>query len=168
MSNPKDIIGSRKAPMSTVPANVMTELGVAMLEGAAKYGRHNYRVTPIRASVYYDATMRHLMAFWEGQDIDPDSGMSHITKAIASLTVWRDAMMQGTWIDDRPPASEDYITPMNAQAALILDRHADKNPVHCTQQGGFQKEYTISDLTMPIDMAGFPGSDVPIKAKAVY
>jgi hypothetical protein len=34
-SNPKDIVGSRKAPLSTVPMGVIAEIGVGMLEGAA-------------------------------------------------------------------------------------------------------------------------------------
>jgi hypothetical protein len=131
-TNPKDAIGIRKAPMSTVPANVLAEIGVAMLEGAKKYGRHNYRVAGIRASVYYDGVMRHLLAWWEGEDIDPDSGMSHVTKAITSLVVLRDAMMQGMCTDDRPPRSADFFTGLNAAAAAILDRHADKSPRHYT------------------------------------
>lgn len=132
-SNPKDAIGIRKAPMSTVSAAVMAEIGVAMLEGAAKYGRHNYRIVGVQSSVYYDATMRHLMAWWEGEDTDPDSGMSHITKAITSLVVLRDAMIQGKLSDDRPPRSADFYQRLNAQSADVLDRHADKAPVHYTQ-----------------------------------
>lgn len=131
-SNPKDIVGVRKAPMSTVPAPVLAELGVAMLEGAAKYGRHNYRAVGVRASVYYDATMRHLMAWWEGQDLDPYSGMSHITKAIASLAVLRDSMIQGKMTDDRAPASAEFYEALNKRAAEIIDRYADKSPKHYT------------------------------------
>ena len=131
-SNPKDVVGSRKAPMSTVSAAVLAELGVAMLEGAAKYGRHNYRAVGIRASVYYDGTMRHLMAWWEGEDLDPDSNLSHITKAIASLVVLRDAMLQGKMTDDRPPRSPLFYERLNALAAAIVDKHADKNPRHST------------------------------------
>lgn len=131
-TNPKDIVGIRKAPMSTVPANVMAEVGVAMLEGAAKYGRHNYRVAGVRASVYYDGVMRHLMAWWEGEDIDPDSGMSHIVKAITSLAVLRDAMHQSMWADDRPPRSADFYSLLNRQAGQILDRYEDKKPTHYT------------------------------------
>ena len=59
-TNPKDAIGIKKVPFSTVPARVIAEIGLAMLEGAAKYGRHNYRVSGVRASVYYDAAMRHI------------------------------------------------------------------------------------------------------------
>ena len=131
-TNPKDAVGIRKVPMSTVPATVLAEVGVAMLEGASKYGRHNFRAIGVRGSVYYDGTMRHLMAWWEGEDIDPDSGMSHITKAITSLVVLRDAMIQGKFTDDRPPRSKPFYPGLNACAADIVDRYADRNPTHYT------------------------------------
>ena len=131
-SNPKDVVGIRKAPMSTVSGPVMAEIGVAMLEGASKYGRHNYRAVGVRASVYYDATMRHLMGWWEGEDIDADSGLSHVTKAIASLVVLRDAMIQSMFTDDRPPRSAPFYPALNAGAAAIVDRYADRNPTHYT------------------------------------
>ena len=131
-TNPKDAIGISKAPMSTVPAAVLAEVGVAMLEGACKYGRSNFRIAGVRASVYYDATMRHLMAWWEGEDTDPDSGMSHITKAITSLVVLRDAMIQGMCTDDRPPRSAEFYARLNTLAAEVLARHADKSPRHYT------------------------------------
>ena len=76
-TNPKDAVGIKKAPMSTVSAAVLAEVGVGMLEGALKYGRHNYRGVGVRASVYYDATIRHLFSWWEGEDTDPDSQLSH-------------------------------------------------------------------------------------------
>lgn len=132
-SNPKDLVGIRKAPMSTVSAVVLAEVGVAMLEGARKYGRHNYRVVGVSSSVYYDAAMRHLMAWWEGQDIDPDSGMSHITKCITSLVVLRDAMIQGKLTDDRAPSSAEFYERLNALASDIISRHADKTPIHYTK-----------------------------------
>tara|TARA_B110000046_G_C13008772_1_gene405686 strand:+ start:1475 stop:1903 length:429 start_codon:yes stop_codon:yes gene_type:complete len=103
-TNPKDAIGIKKPPMSTVPLQVIHEVGVGMMEGAMKYRRHNYRIAGIRASVYYDATKRHLDYWWEGEDTDPDSGLSHVTKAICSLVVLRDAMINKKWEDDRPPS----------------------------------------------------------------
>lgn len=131
-TNPKDIVGIRKAPMSTVSAAVMAEVGVAMLEGALKYGRHNYRKVGVRASVYYDGTMRHLMDWWEGCDTDPDSGMHHITKAITSLVVLRDAMLQGKCEDDRPPISAPFYGRLNDKASALMDKYADRHPKHYT------------------------------------
>lgn len=132
LSNPKAIVGIKKVPMSAVSAPVMAEIGVAMLEGAAKYGRHNYRAVGVRSSVYYDSTMRHLMAWWEGEDVDADSGMSHVTKAITSLVVLRDAMIQGMCTDDRPPSSVEFYTALNAKAGAIIDKYADRDPRHYT------------------------------------
>jgi len=145
-TNPKDMMGVMKAPMSTVSAPVMAEVGVAMLEGALKYGRHNYRAVGVRASVYYDATMRHLMDWWEGQDIDPDSGMSHITKAITSLVVLRDSMIQGNWSDDRPPHSPEFYVELNQKVAALREKYSDRDPVHYTQAHmteGFGQQNTI-------------------------
>jgi len=131
-SNPKDAIGIRKAPLSVVPMNVVAEIGVGMLEGASKYGRHNYRAVGVRGSVYFDATMRHLIAWWEGEDLDPDSDMSHITKALCSLVVLRDAQLQDMCTDDRPPCAVPFYADLNALASVIVDKHAGKNPKHYT------------------------------------
>jgi hypothetical protein len=124
-TNPKDAIGVTKAPMSTVPAAVMLELGVAMLEGSCKYGRHNYRYAGVRASVYYDALMRHAMEWWEGTDLDSDSGLSHITKGIATLTVLRDAMLNDMVYDDRPIGMKcpNWLKELNERTAAIIAKY---------------------------------------------
>lgn len=127
-TNPKDAVGVKKVPMSTVSARVMMEIGLGMLEGDRKYGRHNYRVAGVRASVYYDACMRHLMSWWEGEDIDTDSGMSHIVKALSCLTVLRDAQNNDMCNDDRPPKLKDgWVKELNLKAAAIIEKYP--NPV---------------------------------------
>lgn len=125
-TNPKDAVGIRKVPFSVIPLPVLAELGLAMLEGARKYGRHNYRAAGVRASVYVDAVLRHVSLFWEGEDIDPDSRLSHVTKAIASLTVLRDSMIRGNWVDDRPPRVKDgWLKELNVKAGQIIDDYPD-------------------------------------------
>jgi len=125
-TNPKDAIGVRKAPLSVVSAPVMAEVGVGMLEGALKYGRHNYRCTGVRASVYYDAAMRHLNLYWEGEDIDPDSGLPHVIKAICTLVVLRDAMIHDKYDDDRPPKTpKGWMDDINAKVEALLERYPD-------------------------------------------
>ena len=102
--NPKDILGSQKVPLHHVPAEVLMEIGLAMLEGSQKYGGHNYRKTPVKASVYYDSAMHHIMNWWEGGDEDPDPNcpLHELIKAMANLVILRDAMLNGTLVDDRP------------------------------------------------------------------
>jgi hypothetical protein len=141
-TNPKDAIGIRKLAFSVLPWRVLCRVALAMMEGAAKYGRHNYREAGVRASVYFDAVVgRHLTSWWEGEDIDPDSTLNHIDKAIAGLMVMRDSMLQGNFMDDRPPRGNVDMTELNEQAARILDMHKDKNPKH----------WTIADGAIPVD-----------------
>ena len=130
-TNPKDAVGCKKPPMSTVSAAVMLEVGAGMLEGACKYGRHNYREAGVRSSVYYDAAMRHMMSWWEGEDIDADSGINHISKAIACLTVLRDAQMNDMVNDDRPPKmKEGWLDRIQTKVDDILERYPDPKPPH--------------------------------------
>lgn len=132
-TNPKDAIGIRKLAFSVLPWRVLCGVALGMMEGAAKYGRHNYRAVGVRASVYFDAVVaRHLTSWWEGEDLDPDSQLHHIDKAIAGLMVMRDSMLQGNFTDDRPPRGGVDMSEMNEAAAAILDYHADKTPKHYT------------------------------------
>lgn len=130
-TNPKDAVGIAKYPISTVSAPVLGELGLAMMEGALKYGRHNYRVSGVRASVYRDAAQRHLDAFWEGQDIDPQSNLPHLVKAAACMMVLRDSQWQGNWVDDRPPKSpEGWQDQLNEHAKWLLEQYPNPVPAH--------------------------------------
>ena len=129
-TNPKDAIGSNKPPLSCIPFNVLFEVGAALLEGSCKYARHNYRIAGVRSSIYFDATMRHLGAWWEGEDIDPDSGVSHITKAIAGLIVLRDAQMNSMVAnDDRPPRPvEGWLKAAQERVDEVLERYPNPLP----------------------------------------
>lgn len=127
-TNPKDAVGTKKwRQYCTVPTTVIWELGVAMLEGARKYGRHNYRIAGVRASVYVDAAKGHIDQWWEGEDIDEESKLSHITKAMASLLVLRDAMIQDRWLDDRPPKTD--LVALRADLQEAVDGIFERVPV---------------------------------------
>jgi len=130
-TNPKDAVGIKKVPFSVLAWRVLAEIGLALLEGARKYGRHNWRTAGVRASVYYDASFRHMTAWWEGEDIDPDSGLSHITKAMAGLMVLRDSMIEENWVDDRPPkVKSGWVADMNKLAEQIIVKYPNALPPH--------------------------------------
>jgi hypothetical protein len=133
-TNPKDAVGTKKVPMSCVPLPPLLEVAVAMQEGGRKYGRHNYRKAGVRGSVYFDAAMRHLFAWFEGEDLDPDSGISHVSKAVATLMVLRDAQIRGNWEDDRPPRTCDIVKIANLLSEKVVTRYPDaKAPI--TEKG---------------------------------
>lgn len=142
-TNPKDIIGSGKLPIHLWPTTA-TALGcLGLLDGLLKYGRSNYRAIGVRASIYYDAARRHLDAWFEGEDIDPDSGLPHLAHALACIAIIVDARAAGKLNDDRmfPGGYRNLIDELTPHVARLKALHADKSPVH----GGQPKHYTIAD-----------------------
>ncbi len=123
-SNPKDAAATgKRVSFAVIPARVLVGPALALAEGAHKYGRHNYRVAGVRASVYYDAMLRHLYAWWEGEDIDPASNVHHLDKMIAGAFVLRDAMLGDMCTDDRPPSIEPgWVDEANADYVKLVER----------------------------------------------
>lgn len=139
-TNPKLSCGIRKVPVHNIPTGPLLEIGLAFMEGHMKYGSHNYRAAGVRASTYYDAVMaRHMPVWWEGENIDAESGLNHITKAIASLIVLRDSMLMGNWVDDRPIRYPDGldIAGFNKKASDLIDKYPEpKEPYLETDNKG--------------------------------
>jgi hypothetical protein len=96
-----------------------------MLDGSAKYGRHNWRVIGVRASVYYEAALRHLMRYWEGEDLDPDSGVHHLAHVSACCLIARDAAMCDKLDDDRPVVVGDPTACVKTLIPAIKGRYPD-------------------------------------------
>lgn len=109
-TNPKDLMGSKKAPLSLVTYECVKGISEAMYYGAFEskrkdgktgYGPYNWRQTQVRLSIYLDATLRHTFALANGEDKDPDSGLPHEYHIAANMNVILDARKHGALIDDR-------------------------------------------------------------------
>ena len=122
-TNPKDAAADGRLRWDVLPVRALVGAALALSEGAHKYRRHNYRVASVRFSVYFNALLRHTFAWWEGEDIDPASGIHHIDKAIAGLLVLRDSMIGGNATDDRPPSANDgWVEIGNEWQTDLIDR----------------------------------------------
>lgn len=135
-TNPKDAIGSNKVPMHLWPktATVLGSLG--LLDGALKYGRSNWRAVGIRASIYYDAVDRHMSAWFEGEDNDPDSGLPHLAHALAGIAIIVDAIAADRFRDDRM-VKGGYRKVMDEavpHVARLKERPVETPPHHYTIQ----------------------------------
>ena len=103
-TNPKD----RQAQQENKPDVTLIPLKVNLLEaqvmalGAKKYGAFNWRKDRVRMTVYLAAIYRHLAAFTERNDCDPESKISHLAHIRANTGILLDAIEHGTCYDDRP------------------------------------------------------------------
>lgn len=133
-TNPKDMVGSDKVPIHLVPPIAIVNCALGLLDGMLKYGRTNWRAAGIRASIYYDAIMRHSFALLEGEDIDPDSGLPHEAHILACAAILVDAKAAGKFVDDRMIDGNyrEALNLLTPHVARLKALHADKSPYHFT------------------------------------
>jgi len=119
-SNPKDAVGQLKPQLNLIPPSAQILESVVMALGAEKYGPFNWRESAVRASIYVAAAMRHLLAWADGQNEDPESGVSHLAHVRACMGIVLDAQSLGKLEDDRPKQS--------GEAAKLIEQHTKQDP----------------------------------------
>ena len=132
-TNPKDAIGSSKLPLHLWPAVASAYGCMALLEGALKYGRNNWREAGVRYSIYHDALLRHLSSAWEGEWVDPESGLPHLSHALACLAIIVDASEHDRLVDDRQYRGGGFrrvLGDLTPEVTRLKDKYHDRTPKH--------------------------------------
>lgn len=100
--------GTKAQAFNLIPWGSVAQIAEQFNFGANKYSDHNWR-KGYEWSKSYAALMRHLTAWWEGEDIDDESGMTHLAAAgfhiLVLLTFEREARYAQH--DDRYKAPEE-------------------------------------------------------------
>ena len=141
--NPKDLVAQTKLDLSVIPETAIIAEAAAWYEGALKYGRFNYRMRPVKLSVYYSALMRHLLKFHAGKDDDTATFVAHLGYIRCCAGIMIDAMFHGSLIDDRPPRGR-----LNPDIESVLDKDMVKLVKHLQKlfKSSSPKQYTIKDV----------------------
>jgi len=87
--------GEGKSRMSLVPHKALNDVMQRYLAGADAYGKNNCKLG-MKNSVLYDSTMRHLMAFWTG-----DESEDHLGAALWNIMGLIDNVDKRPDMDDR-------------------------------------------------------------------
>ncbi len=94
--------GQKDCQMGAVDPLALMEVGKVAGFGGRKYERYNF-TKGYRWSLSYDALQRHLMAFWNGEDVDPESGHRHLAHACWHSLALLTFSMRSKGTDDRFP-----------------------------------------------------------------
>ncbi len=89
-----------KIQLSLNPTSALKLMAQVFMFGAAKYSKYNYR-GGFDYSRLIDAAERHLHAFKDGEDNDPESGLSHLGHLMCCIAMLIDTIELGTSRDDR-------------------------------------------------------------------
>lgn len=168
LSNPKDVIGSDKLPLHLVPDTMTCFAALGFLEGALKYGQHNWRAAGVRASIYYAAMQRHQKKWWNGQDEDPTTRVHHLANALCCNAIILDAMVCNKLTDDRPPSAPiaDLIDAFGEKVKHLKQLFKDHAPYHwsiaddpqlrAALDSGLVNEDDVAEARAMLRVAGYP------------
>lgn len=161
--NPKQQYGDRKVKLQLVPLSADIAIAAGLEEGAQKYSPWNWRDQPVEAMTYVGAALRHIKAWVEGEEDDPDSemGKHHLDGAIASLAILIDARATGSLLDNRPGKK--------CEGALERLKRGSRRMVEVVETPGVEcSEVAPAAITMPpcadeppppTEAESFPGPD---------
>ena len=106
-----------KPDLSFIPGIALNEAAQVLMFGADKYGKANWKAG-IHHQRLIASALRHLTAYNDGQDTDPESGLSHVSHALVNLMmlIWmmanrpeldnRDIVYEQKDLPGEDPASE--------------------------------------------------------------
>jgi hypothetical protein len=89
-----------KLPLNLLSTEAMNQTAAVLAFGAQKYAEHNWR-KGFAWSRPLAAAMRHITAFNDGEDCDPESGLSHLAHAACCIMFLLEFEKTHPHLDDR-------------------------------------------------------------------
>tara|TARA_B110000967_G_C18419450_1_gene333115 strand:+ start:164 stop:562 length:399 start_codon:yes stop_codon:yes gene_type:complete len=99
-----------KPQLYLLPPKSLNEVGKVLTFGAEKYDPHNWRKVDDLQNRYTSAAMRHMLAHIDGEDVDEETGLSHLAHAICCLMFKLEDQLIAESEEKRPrePDSSQY------------------------------------------------------------
>lgn len=94
-----------KPQLGLVAKSLIWAIGTVMTLGVDEYGRDNWR-QGMDWDRPYNAALRHLTAWWDGEHLDPKSGKSHLWHAAAEVMFLIEYEAKGLGHDNRYQKSD--------------------------------------------------------------
>jgi len=91
---------NNKPRISLIPREALEGMAKALTFGSVKYSAHNFK-NGLLYSRLADATLRHILAWVDNETNDPESGLSHLDHALASLSMLKYMEVNKPEMDDR-------------------------------------------------------------------
>ena len=97
---------SGKLPIDLVPTDAIKGMAEVLKLGMEKYDKRNWEKGAYY-SVPYASLMRHIMAFWEGEDLDQESGRPHLEHVLTNAAFLLRYYNEYPELDDRPKGNSN-------------------------------------------------------------
>lgn len=120
--------GQKLARFDLIPVQPMIELAKHYGRGSRKYEDRNWE-GGYAWSLSYGALCRHLFAFWDGENIDEETGTPHIIAVAWHALALAEFMNTHPELDDRPNGKADLWMEKQEQLKALEEANRDYGTV---------------------------------------
>lgn len=107
-----------KLQWNLLPMRYLRGMVRVLMRGARKYSAHNWRAG-MPWSQPYNAVQRHLDAWMDGENLDPETGENHLDHALCELVFLR------AFVEDYPDKDDRYQRTICDRPCTSQDRSPD-------------------------------------------
>lgn len=133
-----------------IPPVVLEQLATVLTFGAKKYGPNNWQSVPDASNRYYSAMLRHVEADRGGEVFDEESGLPHLTHALACVAFMLHGRMVQPEVVQRPgckvpPELEPLLEWLGPSVSIqYLDNAGGADRLKELVEGNQQDKYLVS------------------------
>lgn len=116
-----------KPRLSLIPKDALWSMGEAFTFGELKHGTYSWKNDSHTLTEMLDKSMRHIIQFSNGENVDEQSQVLHLGSALADLAIAVDLFYNSKHLDDRFKGSveetkEEVITAEIEEADVIIEQ----------------------------------------------
>ena len=116
-----------KPKMHLLPPKAINEVAKVLTFGAQKYDEENWRKLEDLQSRYSSGALRHIFAHLDSEDLDPESGLSHLAHAICCLLFKLEIELEDAKIEEEKPREVDITEHTACDQSTESDLLRDKS-----------------------------------------
>ncbi len=98
---------SKKPKMNLLPPKAIVEVAKVLTFGAQKYGPENWKELEDLQNRYLAGALRHIFAHMDGEQLDPETGLSHMAHALCCLLFKLEIELENAKIEEERPRETD-------------------------------------------------------------
>ena len=98
---------SAKPRMNLLPPKAIIEVSKVLTFGAEKYDAENWRKLDDLQNRYTAGALRHIFAHMDGEQLDPETNLSHLAHALCCLLFKLEIELENAKIEEEKPRETD-------------------------------------------------------------
>ena len=117
---------SEKPKMNLLPPKAIVEISKVLTFGAEKYDAENWRKLDDLQNRYTAGALRHIFAHMDGEDLDPETNLSHLAHAMCCLLFKLEIELENAKIEEEKPRETELTEHTARDQSFESDILSDK------------------------------------------